>query len=238
MKPRALLFDIYKTLLEVAPAPADAPARWRELCAAHRCDDASDLDAFARATREVIDREHAAARIAGVAHPEIYWPCVAVAAMPALGALDGAALDDFLFHHAQLQRTVRLMPGAAEALRGFQCGGFIFGIASNSQPYTLRELDAALGGHGLERGMFCGDLTFLSFEAGFSKPDPHVFRWLRARLAARGIRAEEAMMIGDRLDNDIEPSRAQGFQTWHLTPASGDGEATGTWGQLAARLGG
>jgi FMN phosphatase YigB (HAD superfamily) len=37
-----------------------------------------------------------------------------------------------------------------------------------------------------------------------------------ARLAARGICPGEILMIGDRLDNDIAPARAQGWQAWQV----------------------
>ena len=70
---------------------------------------------------------------------------------------------------------------------------------------------------------------------GFSKPDPHVFRLLSARLQARGIAAGDTLMVGDRLDNDIAPARAQGWRTWQLGAASG-GETGGDWAALGAFL--
>ena len=38
-------------------------------------------------------------------------------------------------------------------------------------------------------------------------------------------------MVGDRLDNDLEPARAQGWQTWHLTNAP-SGPGAGSWADL------
>jgi FMN phosphatase YigB (HAD superfamily) len=111
-------------------------------------------------------------------------------------------------------------------------------LASNAQAYTLRELDAALDGSGLSRAIFEPDLCFFSFAHGFSKPDPHVFRLLTARLRARGIPPHETLMVGDRLDNDIAPARTQGWQTWQLKsppePGAGPG---GDWAALAAAYG-
>ena len=60
--------------------------------------------------------------------------------------------------------------------------------------------------------LFERDLCVLSFEHGFSKPDPHVFRILTARLLAGGIRPGETLMVGDRLDNDILPEAAQEWE--------------------------
>jgi FMN phosphatase YigB (HAD superfamily) len=84
--------------------------------------------------------------------------------------------------------------------------------------------------------MFDRELRFWSFENGFSKPDPHVFRILTARLEARGISPAETLMVGDRLDNDIEPAKAQGWQTWQLT-ARKTHNAAGNWRDLAAWIG-
>ena len=89
-------------------------------------------------------------------------------------------------------------------------------------------MQEALAAHGLGLDLFDRDLCFWSFEHGFSKPDPHVFQILTARLAARGIRPAETLMVGDRLDNDIEPAQAHGWQTWQLGPA-----ADGDWAALA-----
>jgi FMN phosphatase YigB (HAD superfamily) len=109
------------------------------------------------------------------------------------------------------------------------------GIVSNCQPYTRRELNRALASAGLRWTLFMRPLCFLSFEHGFSKPDPHVFRLLTARLAAMGIAPAEALVVGDREDHDIEPARRQGFQIWHLT-GWGRGFASGNWHQLGERL--
>ena len=78
--------------------------------------------------------------------------------------------------------------------------------------------------------MFAPDLCFWSFEQGFSKPDPHVFRLLTARLKMRGVRAKHALMVGDRLDNDIEPAKAAGWQTWRFAKQAGEDE--GDWSRL------
>jgi FMN phosphatase YigB (HAD superfamily) len=151
-----------------------------------------------------------------------------------LGRLSDAALDTFLFGHAQLQRTVCLARGAAAVLRGLMERRVRVGLVSNAQAYTLQELDMALGEASLTRALFQPELCFLSFQNGFSKPNPHVFRSLGARLQTEGIGADRILMVGDREDNDIAPARAQGWRTWHLTdriagedPEAGDFEQLG-----------
>jgi HAD superfamily hydrolase (TIGR01549 family) len=119
--------------------------------------------------------------------------------------------------------------------------GVAAGIASNAQPYTLAELDAALRAVGLGSDVFRADLSFWSFQNGFSKPDPHVFQALSARLRAAGALPEEVLMVGDRMDNDITPARRCGWQAFHLR--AGDGAASsagpgGDWHDLARWLDG
>lgn len=49
-----------------------------------------------------------------------------------------------------------------------------------------------------------------SSDCGFSKPDKRLFL---AALKLSGFSAREAVMVGDRLDNDILPANELGFQT-------------------------
>lgn len=236
MKVRAVIFDVYKTLLEVAPAPADAEARWADLArATFGTPPRRSLADFLTATEAVIAREHAAARGAGIAHPEVYWPEIVREVLPELAAFPDAAQDAFLLRQKALLHTVNLMPGAAEALVWLRQRGVPLGIASNAQPYTQHELTRALAPAGLDLAWFAPDLCFWSFAHGFSKPDPHVFRLLTSRLCARGIEAMDTLMVGDRLDNDIAPARAQRWRTWRLSSMPADAES-GDWPALRAFL--
>lgn len=237
MKIQAAIFDIYTTILEVGPPPANAATRWQRLFEEMigKPPPVSRTE-FSVRTAAVIARRHAAARERGIQWPEIQWPSVVLEAIPSLARLSAPKLESFLFRQMQIGRTLRLADGAAECLRLLNGREIVLGIASNSQAYTLRELTAALQGTGLNLSMFDPDLRFWSFENGFSKPDPHVFRILTARLEARGINPAETLMVGDRLDNDIAPARAQGWQTWQLVSTKRAGSA-GNWRDLTAWLG-
>lgn len=236
MSVRAVIFDVYKTLLAVAPPPADREAGWTELTrAAFGAPAGVTLAGFVAAAETAIAREHAAARAAGIAFPEIYWPDIATEVLPELRALAPAAQADFLLAQKALLHRVSLLPGAVEALAQLRAAGVPLGLASNAQPYTLRELARALAPAGAGLAWFEPDLCFWSFAHGFSKPDPHVFRLLTARLRARGVAPAEALMVGDRLDNDIAPARAQGWATWHLGAAAGPD--AGDWARFAEWVG-
>lgn len=45
---------------------------------------------------------------------------------------------------------------------------------------------------------------------GMSKPDVAFFRWA---LEQAGVRAEQCVMVGDRMDNDVTPAKALGMKT-------------------------
>lgn len=225
--PKAVIFDVYRTLLEVNPRDGDTEEAWGRL---HRAvfgrDPEMSLTHLAERCQHLVSEDHAVAHAAGIPHPEVVWADVMKRALPALAECGASQQEDFLFDHIQLLRSLRLAPSAPSVLEECRRSGIVLGIASNAQPYTLRELGEALRPFGLSPDLFDPDLSLWSFANGFSKPDPHVFRLLAFRLERRGIAPGEALMIGDRLDNDIEPARAQGFQTWWLNESpDGDWEA-------------
>lgn len=239
MRPRAVIFDVYQTLLAIGPPPADPEPRWRALLAAAGiAPPPLDHAAFVAATARAVARHHAAARATGIRWPEVVWPAVAAEALPALATLPPAVRDEALYQESGLRRQVRLAAGAADCLRALAGRGVLLGIASNAQAYTLRELSTALGAAGLDLRLFDPALCFWSFEHGFAKPDPHAFRILAARLLARGIAGPAVLMVGDRPDNDLAPARAQGWTAWHLTDTPRPGSPGGPFAALVKALGG
>jgi FMN phosphatase YigB (HAD superfamily) len=187
------------------------------------------------ACNQAISRHHEAARARGIPWPEVHWPSVVAEVLPELAQLSRPDREQFLFRQIQTGHSVRMDSRTAAALRWLK-ERHLLGVASNAQAYTLRELAEALAPHGLAMDRFERDLSFRSFEHGFSKPDPHVFQILTTRLAALGISPRETLLIGDRPDNDIEPAKAHGWQTWQLTASpTAEGRVAGNWDQLAHR---
>ena len=224
MKPRAVICDVYRTILEILPGPNDAEARWRELCrATFGVVRVPEWGAFNERCRAEIVRDHAESRRRGVVYPEVQWPRIVGSVLPEFAGLEASKQSDFIVAGQALTRGLRLLPGAADMLQRWHGSGLPLGIASNAQSYTLRELDTELRPAGLEPGIFAPDLVLWSWQLGFSKPDPYFFQTLLSRLKARGLRAGEVLMVGDRADNDIAPARAAGLMAWHLHP-EGDGD--------------
>ena len=94
-------------------------------------------------------------------------------------------------------------PDAIPVLTALRHRGYRLGIIAN-QPLGS---EARLTQFGL-RNFF--DVICASAEEGMEKPDPEIFR--RA-IARAGCTPAEAVMIGDRTDNDVAPAKAMGLQT-------------------------
>lgn len=202
---RAVICDIYGTLLEIGPPPEDAGERWK-----HGCQEIPGgrltLQEFEARCAGAVVAQHAARRAAGEAFPEVDWLAVVRTAMPSLTNEHALHVSGL---HASCSRTSSAAPGAVRALESFHAAGILTGIASNAQHYTRDELTAA----GFSLSDFHPQLCFLSGDHGFAKPSPRVFSLLTERLAKLGIEPPETLMIGDNESNDIIPARTAGWQT-------------------------
>ena len=98
-----------------------------------------------------------------------------------------------------------LIPGIPEVIRELK-EDYQLGLLAN-QPHEVIDV---LKGHGLW-DVFT--VKGVSAEVGLHKPDPDFFQWA---LDQAGCLPGEALMIGDRLDNDILPARSVGMKTLRL----------------------
>lgn len=98
------------------------------------------------------------------------------------------------------------IPGMADAARAL-AARYRLGLLAN-QPC---EIEQVLRNRGLW-DLF--EVHGVSASVGLSKPDPRFFKWA---LAQASLSPEEALMVGDRIDNDVCPARALGMKTAWLT---------------------
>ena len=97
-------------------------------------------------------------------------------------------------------------PDAEPTLAALKRLGFRLGVIANQEPGTEQRLS----NWGLRRYF---DVVVASAEAGCAKPDPAIFR---TALDQAGCSPSEAVMVGDRLDNDIAAVGRLGFHTARL----------------------
>jgi len=102
---------------------------------------------------------------------------------------------DYMAYH----NVVPGMPRALEQL----AGEFSLGILANQ----LRESLDALAALGIKRHF---RIFAVSELIDLKKPEPAIFEWA---LREAGCAPEEAVMVGDRIDNDIVPARQAGWWT-------------------------
>jgi HAD superfamily hydrolase (TIGR01509 family) len=105
-------------------------------------------------------------------------------------------------HWAEYSPTI---PEMEEAVRRL-AGTYRLGLLANQPPQIEQVLR--------DRHMWnLFEVHAISDILGTMKPDRAIFDWALERT---GIEASEAMMIGDRLDNDIRPAKELGMQTLWL----------------------
>lgn len=94
-------------------------------------------------------------------------------------------------------------PNAEEIFRYLCSQGYKIGIIANQSPGTAERLEKW-------RLLKYIDVVASSAELGVAKPDKAIFD---KALEMAECTAQEAVMIGDRLDNDISPAKKLGMKT-------------------------
>lgn len=94
-------------------------------------------------------------------------------------------------------------PDAEDVLQYLRSHGYKIGVIANQSLGTADRLEK----WGLLKYI---DVVAASAELGVSKPDRAIFD---KALEMAGCTAQEAVMIGDRLDNDIVPAKKLGMKT-------------------------
>jgi putative hydrolase of the HAD superfamily len=184
MRIRAVLFDIYGTLL-VSVAGSSHPDP--EL-------------------RAAIARAHAASPYP---FPEVDIREIYSEIRPELSSKEIEALA---MEHEQSLNPVSPMPGALEALQGLSSAGLLLGLVSNAQFYTIPILETLLGASVEDLGID-PSLCQLSYQLKRAKPDPHLFISVRESLARRNLPASSILFVGNDVRKDIDPARDAGFLT-------------------------
>jgi putative hydrolase of the HAD superfamily len=218
VRPKAVLFDIYGTLL-VSAAGAEpnlgaafsggggeagrllegalAPAGYSK-----------GASGFAEELAERIADRH---RLAGLTapHPEIDIEILVGEILPTLSEREVRRIA--LLHEAAVNPCAP-MPGARLLLDRLARSGVRLGLVSNAQFYTPLLLEALFGTAPEALG-FEEALTSYSFTLGIAKPDSRPFESAIRILAEAGIARGEILFVGNSSANDVAPARKLGLRT-------------------------
>jgi putative hydrolase of the HAD superfamily len=196
MMTRAVFFDVDFTL--IYPGPTFQGIGYYTFCAKHGVD--VDPNAFDAA---VVSASSLLAPTGDVYDPEIFiqYTRRIIEGMGGSGpGIDRAARDIYdewsACHHFELYDDV------ADVLRGLHASGLRMGLISNTQ----RSLTAFQEHFALE-GLFA--VAVSSFDHGYMKPHPSIFESALRQVSAR---PDEAVMVGDSLEHDIEGARRLGMR--------------------------
>lgn len=201
LKPRAVLFDVYRTLVDIwtdehRPEVWDRLAsflRYRELPA-----DPGELQ------RGFFERSRLSQRDSTEDHPEVDVLGVFRGLLADLG-YDRS--DSFAEQVTQLFRVLSmqhldLFPDTIPTLRALRDAGLSTGLVSDAQRVFLEPELRLLG---LPQWV---DTIVISSDWGYQKPDPRLFA---QALRDLDVKAEEAVYVGDTISRDICGARKAGL---------------------------
>lgn len=192
---KAVLFDVDFTLFR--PGPELGPEGYRRVGERHGL--TLDPGRYAEARIASIDRLSGERKLV---HDEEVWIAFTEQIVLGMGGDPAQARNCAVDMVAEWERHENFMlyedaPPVLEALREH---GVAIGLVTNGQ----RDLDEFIAHHRLEVDAAVGSKAH-----GKIKPHPSIFT---AALRALDVRAEEAAMVGDSWEDDIEGARALGMR--------------------------
>jgi putative hydrolase of the HAD superfamily len=190
---RAVVFDVDFTVAR--PGPELGPEGYRTVGARYglELEAARYEDARAQAL-ETLERHPE------LDHDEEIWVLFTQRIIEGMGGRgDTYAPAVELTRAWELAQHFEIYDDAVPALRDLRARGLKLGLLSN----TARDLDDFVAHHGLDV-----DAVLTSRVHGKTKPHETIFRRM---LELLGVRPEEALMVGDTLEDDIEGARAVGM---------------------------
>ena len=199
MTVRAVLFDVDFTIAR--PGPELGPEGYRRLGERFGLD--LDPSRYPEARAKAVE---GIKRHPELEHDEEIWVAFTERIIRGMGgdadsAYECAVAMTQAWEHAAHFELYEDAPPVLEELRGL---GLKLGLVSN----TGRDLDAFIAHHRLRVDAALGSGAF-----GRTKPHPTIFRAVLERLE---VEPEEAAMVGDSIEDDVEGARASGIPTAFL----------------------
>lgn len=219
-QPKAIIFDIYGTLLisaagDVGPDSAeDDEQAFRQALGDGGWNEALLKESGTGFLREEIAKIHLQKKAQGIQYPEVDILQIWQRTLSRLGLAIGEEHDLTIAALSYECRTnpVWPMPGLIKILSEFQARDIRLGILSNAQFYTPLLFEF-LCGQSLRDLGFEQDLCLFSYRFGEGKPSPNLFASLAARLEKKGIAARQVLYLGNDMLKDIRPAASVGWQT-------------------------
>jgi putative hydrolase of the HAD superfamily len=201
---RAIVFDVVGTLVEPAPAVADA---YRAAALRYGIDqDAADIGRRFRAAwrrQETLDAAAIPAFATSGTRERERWRAIVADVFDATPQSD--AIFDELWTHFGRPGAWRPIPAGRDLVRAARDAGLTVALASN---FDERLFGIAT----VIEPLSWADHVFASSELGWRKPSAEFFRTVEHRL---GRSPTELVLVGDDPELDIAAGRRAG---WHVLP--------------------
>jgi HAD superfamily hydrolase (TIGR01549 family) len=196
---RAVLFDVDFTL--ALPGPELGPDGYRHIGERHGLAlDPQRYDAARQAALSSLQRDPE------LLHDDEVWVAFTERIVHGMGgegeAASACAAD--IVRAWELHEKFTLYEDALPVLEELRSHGIKIGLVSNGS----RDLDEFVQHHGLVVDVAVGSRVF-----GRTKPHPSIFR---EALAALEVEPDDAAMVGDSYEDDIEGARALGLRAFLL----------------------
>jgi HAD superfamily hydrolase (TIGR01549 family) len=201
---RAVLFDVDFTIAR--PGPELGPEGYRRL--GERFGLQLDPGRYATAREQAVEgiRRHPE-----LEHDEEIWVAFTERIIRGMGGNSDSAYECAVamtraWEHAE---HFELFEDALPVLEDLRSRGLKLGLVSN----TGRDLDAFVAQHGLQV-----DAALASGAFGRTKPHPAIFRAVLERLE---VEPQDAAMVGDSIEDDIDGAHAAGIERAFLLDRDG-----------------
>jgi putative hydrolase of the HAD superfamily len=206
MKTRLILFDLYKTLIDMSIDEASIES-WSNLALFLRYKDIHcDAEALRKTFFLTIQQEYQS-RLAETPYPEIDMVTVLRKALAVDQTVDEHVLIDALqMLRALITRHFGLFPDVLPILAQLK-PKYQLGLVTNA--YRLYA-EAEIRMLGLDQWW---DVVVMSSDHGISKPAPELFQLALEQLQ---ISPAEAIYVGDSIEHDVAGARNAGLKVVHI----------------------
>jgi putative hydrolase of the HAD superfamily len=222
---RAVLFDIYGTLLISASGDIDAAGQVDKAAALQAALGSTGLGNHRKPQQGIADltaqiqQSHERSSQRGIEDPEVeireIWRSVAdqwYSARDLPRPISDGQIEQLALDYELRVNPVWPMPGAVQCMQQLRDGRLALGLVSNAQFFTP-ILARVLWGHSLADLGLDESLRFYSFAFGQAKPGVFLYEQAVEALGRRGVAAHETLYVGNDMLKDIFPAQQVGFRT-------------------------
>jgi len=218
---RAILFDIYGTLMISASGDIDAGSLGDARSAFNDALSALGLGDYipegdgSLLLREEVNNTHRTRHAEGIDYPEVDILCIWGRVLDRLEVPEEIVEDvtpALAVEYECRSNPVWPMPDLVDTLVALRERGLVMGIVSNAQFYTHLLFDALVE-QSLDDLGFDAAADAWSYRLMEGKPSTRMYRTALEGLDKLGIGAEETLYIGNDMLKDIWPAKACGLNT-------------------------